>query len=259
MYGHHGIQRSSGGDSSLPPKCSWTLKCRGRWSESVEDQVMEATKRLEDQPQCSYACSEVLQSTAECASGEHKGGKHPPWQKRARSLSGDSKDLISPAQCSRSLEGVGDEVSMASFEEAEISDEVTDQQSARLFKSEVFPAMFPKVLRVLKLQKDQEQPTTDSSEKVWSAAEAFPAQQETPKGFPLPEHFGLLIDKQWKNPAKNKYSERPSTKQYTLTSNSLHGMLEAAGCRRTRSFTGIHICATCRFGGPAQGLSGQMH
>lgn len=108
---------------------------------------------------------------------------------------------------------------MASFEAAEISDEevFTDQQSARLFKSEMFLAMFSKVLRVLKLQKDQEEPTTDLSERVWGAAEAFPAPQEMPKGFPLPKHFRLLIAKAWKNPAKNQDSQRSFPKQSTFT------------------------------------------
>ncbi|KAJ6658850.1 hypothetical protein lerEdw1_019773 [Lerista edwardsae] len=48
-------------------------------------------------------------------------------------------------------------------------------------------------------------------------ADAFPAQQDQSKGFPLPEHFRQLIDKEWQAPAKHRDTQRPSTRHYELT------------------------------------------
>ncbi|KAJ6665222.1 hypothetical protein lerEdw1_004271 [Lerista edwardsae] len=67
---------------------------------------------------------------------------------------------------------------------------------------------------------DNQQPGPHSAPKadrVWGAVDAFPAQQDHPKGFPLPELFRQIIDKEWQAPARNKDSQRPSSKLYELS------------------------------------------
>ncbi|KAJ6662712.1 hypothetical protein lerEdw1_011352, partial [Lerista edwardsae] len=54
-------------------------------------------------------------------------------------------------------------------------------------------------------------------DRVWGAADAFPARQDHPRGFPLPELFRQIIDKDWQAPARNKDSQRPSSKLYKLS------------------------------------------
>ncbi|KAJ6665456.1 hypothetical protein lerEdw1_003297 [Lerista edwardsae] len=142
-------------------------------------------------------------------------------RKRDRSISEDSTDMLAPAQKPRLVQSESDSEEGAlssSGKESELSEEETpaEARGPRLFHTELSPPMFNKVMRVLELERSQDPSDSASSSKLWGAAAAFPTQFEPDKGFILPEYFRLLIEKEWNSPAKNKESQKPSTKLFCI-------------------------------------------
>lgn len=148
-----------------------------------------------------------------------KSGRRPP-----RSPTPDpkrSKDDLSARSRSGDFPSESEESDSASEgEEGELSEEdegAAALQQNRLFPTDLYERMLPKVLRALVISPKPSEGVAQDPEYPRGSDESLPRKDSGRKGMPLPDIFHDAMRAEWENPAKPKSTHPIFSKLYTLT------------------------------------------
>lgn len=149
----------------------------------------------------------------------HKSGRKPspaynPDPKRSRD------DLDARPKIGEFPSDSEDSESTSEGEEGELSEEeegASALQQNRLFPTDLYDCMLPKVLRALEISPKPSEGVAQDPEYPRGSDHSLPRREYGRTGMPLPDIFHDAMRAEWENPAKHKSTHPIFSKLYALT------------------------------------------